>query len=551
MADNVTLNAGSGGETCATDDVSGVQYQIVKLADGTANASTVIAAAGGVEANALRVTIASDSTGVLSVDDNGGSLTVDNNGTFAVQAVCTNAGTFAVQESGALLTAAQLLDDVVYVDDADWTALTSKHALIGGVYNVTPRVITDGDTAPMALDSSGHVIVNQHSANITLSDGTSNAPNLAVDDDDEAIYAGSFGFLYNGTTWDRMKGDATNGLLVNLGSNNDVTITSGTISLPSGASTLAEQQTQTTALQLIDDAIYIDDADWTALTSKHALVGGVYTSAARTITDGDTAPFSIDVNGHTIVSPHGASTALADNVSNTINLIVDQSNGFTAMATVGYMFDGSTWDRIRGTSADGLLVNLGTNNDVTITSGTVTTVTTVSTVTTLSTLTGGAVAHDSADSGNPIKVGAKASATLSDDTMVANADRTDLTSDLDGAIITRPQFPLGDLITERVSNTDGSSTAFTNFAATASARNYVYGYSIFRTDSGTTPIYVDFRDGTAGSILWSVVIPPNGGANLSSPVPLFRTTANTALAYDVSAATTTVYISINGCKSKV
>jgi hypothetical protein len=32
---------------------------------------------GGVEAAALRVTIASDSTGLLSVDDNGGSLTVD------------------------------------------------------------------------------------------------------------------------------------------------------------------------------------------------------------------------------------------------------------------------------------------------------------------------------------------------------------------------------------------------------------------------------------------------------------------------------------------
>ena len=40
---------------------------------------------GGVEATAQRVTIASDSTGVLSVDDNGGALTVDNAGTFAVQ----------------------------------------------------------------------------------------------------------------------------------------------------------------------------------------------------------------------------------------------------------------------------------------------------------------------------------------------------------------------------------------------------------------------------------------------------------------------------------
>lgn len=32
---------------------------------------------GGVEATALRVTLASDSTGVVSVDDNAGSLTVD------------------------------------------------------------------------------------------------------------------------------------------------------------------------------------------------------------------------------------------------------------------------------------------------------------------------------------------------------------------------------------------------------------------------------------------------------------------------------------------
>jgi hypothetical protein len=39
---------------------------------------------GGVEASALRVTLASDSTGVLSVDDNGGSLTVDNAGAFGV-----------------------------------------------------------------------------------------------------------------------------------------------------------------------------------------------------------------------------------------------------------------------------------------------------------------------------------------------------------------------------------------------------------------------------------------------------------------------------------
>jgi len=43
----------------------------------TVDNSTLSVVGGGVEATALRVTIASDSTGLLSVDDNGGSLTVD------------------------------------------------------------------------------------------------------------------------------------------------------------------------------------------------------------------------------------------------------------------------------------------------------------------------------------------------------------------------------------------------------------------------------------------------------------------------------------------
>lgn len=75
---------------------------------------------GGTEAAALRVTIASDSTGVLSVDDNGGAITVDNGGTFATQV------------DGAALTALQLIDDPVIADDAAFTVGTSKVMMSGG-----------------------------------------------------------------------------------------------------------------------------------------------------------------------------------------------------------------------------------------------------------------------------------------------------------------------------------------------------------------------------------------------------------------------------------
>jgi hypothetical protein len=164
-------------------------------------------------------------------------------------------------------------------------------------------------------------------------------------------------------------------------------------------------------------------------------------------------------------------------------------------------------------------------------------------------ITGGAVAHDAADSGNPIKVGAKAESAVSTATMVADGDRTDVYADLDGVLLVRNSRPLGDVVSERISNTDGTSTAFTNFGATASTRNVITGYSVY--NASATAGYVDFRDGTAGSVLWTVPLPATGGANFAIPDGIFRTTANTALAYDVSAALTTVYISVTGFKSKV
>lgn len=53
----------------------------------------------GTESGALRVTIATDSTGVLSVDDNGGSLTID--GSVSVSSV---GGTVTIQDGGNSIT---------------------------------------------------------------------------------------------------------------------------------------------------------------------------------------------------------------------------------------------------------------------------------------------------------------------------------------------------------------------------------------------------------------------------------------------------------------
>ena len=65
-----------------------------------------------------------------------------------------------------------------------------------------------------------------------------------------------------------------------------------------------------TAVELIDDAVYVDDADWTGDTSKHLLVGGVYQSVPQTVTDGDVAPISLNVNGAVRVVTSGGVLAL-------------------------------------------------------------------------------------------------------------------------------------------------------------------------------------------------------------------------------------------------
>ena len=47
----------------------------------------------------------------------------------------------------------------------------------------------------------------------------------------------SSNFVFNGTTWDRQRGSAADGTLVNLGANNDVTITEASITPKSGTAT--------------------------------------------------------------------------------------------------------------------------------------------------------------------------------------------------------------------------------------------------------------------------------------------------------------------------
>jgi hypothetical protein len=163
----------------------------------------------------------------------------------------------------------------------------------------------------------------------------------------------------------------------------------------------------------------------------------------------------------------------------------------------------------------------------------------------------GGVAHGSADGGNPLKVGGKADNSLVDNTPVTAGQRTDAIFDVDGPIITRPWAPLADLVQEQKTNTDGNATAFT--AGLAAAGTGVRVYLTFCTLSNTssTAVTVDLKDGTSGAIVWTGPVPANtGGAHVVFPTPL-KFSTNTAVAFDASTATSTLTIACGGFKSKV
>ena len=204
-----------------------------------------------------------------------------------------------------------------------------------------------GTAKALLTDAAGHLQVDVLSLNGQSGpigvDTELGAPVLLADDTANASITRltAFGMYYDGSTWDRVRGTSSDGLLVNLGSNNDVTV-SGTVTANLGTTDNAVLDAMVVDLAAIEALLitidsdtnstqgylsnlsgcqYVDDANWTDGSSKHLLVGGLYQSSMQTVTDGDVAPFQIDANGvlrtsHSITTiGHGANTNISDSTA--------------------------------------------------------------------------------------------------------------------------------------------------------------------------------------------------------------------------------------------
>lgn len=176
------------------------------------------------------------------------------------------------------------------VDDAAFAAAVDQGTPMMGFFSAD--TVNAGDVGVLAMDASRRLLVSIEADNVGIGGGVQYTE-AAVD----ATITGTV------VMWE----DAAD-TLVAASAAKPLPIDVISSVLPTGASTSANQSTIITSVQLLDDTVYIDDADWTDDTSKHLLVGGLYQATPQTVTDGDVAPFQIDSTGRLLVGGGVAAT---------------------------------------------------------------------------------------------------------------------------------------------------------------------------------------------------------------------------------------------------
>jgi hypothetical protein len=273
-----------------------------------AGSSVVVGA--GTEATALRITIPTDCTGLLSVDDNGASLTVDN-------------ATISVVGNGAAATAQRV---TLANDSTGIVALTTSTASIGKLAANDGVDIGNVDVASIAAGTNliGKVGIDQATANaneVVVKSGTVTAVTsitnaVAVTNADITSCKTALEIIDD---WDDSNYCNVN---VNI-AGTDVAAGAGAVSAQTQRVTHASDDPAVTALQVIDNCISGSEAQVdvvAALPAGANLIGDVAIGPRAT---GGATPYSYISDGTDFVSvTDGASTLYAISCTSTDATVV-------------------------------------------------------------------------------------------------------------------------------------------------------------------------------------------------------------------------------------
>lgn len=435
---NVTIGSPVGGGTEAAavrvtiaNDSTGLVSVDDNAGSLTVDNAALSTTGGGVELGALRVTLANDSTGLVSVDDNAGSLTIDN------AALSVTGG--GVELSALRVTIANDSTGLVSVDDnagsltIDGTvtanAGTGNFNVVGTKSNnaVVPGATNLGTLPAIATAAAPtYTEGNQVGLSTTLA-GALRSTGGTEFAEDAAHVSGDAGVVALGvrrdadTTPVSLDGDYHT-LLFDATGNLKVNVKAGA----AGGVTHIDDAAFTPA---VDDVVPIAGAfdDVTPDSVDEGDAGVVRMSANRNLyvrirdNAGNERGLNIDASGRALVDASGVAVPVTDNAG---SLTVDNA---TLSVTGG------------GVEATALRVTLANDStglvSVDDNAGTLTVDAPVGTPVAVRQSDGAAffdprlvqgnVAHDAVDSGSPVKLGLRAIAHSANPTAVAAADRTD------------------------------------------------------------------------------------------------------------------------------
>lgn len=254
MADNITLNAGSGGDSIRTVDKAGQEAQVTITDIGSGTTESLLTEGQKAGANSLPVVVASDQSDVPTpqahtrneafkeaaavggeLDDTAPVAATEGNVSpariTAQRALHTNLRNNAGTEVGTPT-------DPVRIDPTGTTLQPTNLNQVGGTAVVTGGVagsqgvggLTADGAAPIGnpvliagfdttnvqnirVVSNGRLVL---ATDLAATDGSSNTIGLLSTAEGVIRKLGVAPCVFNGTTWDRMRGDVANGLNVDV-----------------------------------------------------------------------------------------------------------------------------------------------------------------------------------------------------------------------------------------------------------------------------------------------------------------------------------------------
>ncbi len=506
----VNIVAGGGGSS-ATDDAAftagaGSGTPMMGFVTADVVDSGDVGVVGMTTARSMHVTLR-DSVGDSAMDDTNNAVRVN------IVAGAGSGGTAAT-------------------DNSVFTGGTTSVTPIGAIFDTTPPAITDGNVgAPRmnanrdlrfhAVDGAGDSITDDANNAIRVNIVAGAGSGGTAIADEAAFTEGSTSFTpVGGVLNDTIASDPTEdqgaafritakrALHVNLRSNagTELTVTDGSAAGTIGLHALG---TDGTNAQIISTN-----------TTGHVNIA----DGGNSITvDG-----SVSITG-SVDTELPAAAALADN---TANPTVPGVGAFL-MA-----FDGTNWDRVQtGAAATGSIKVDGSAATQPV-AGTVTANAGTGTF-----AVGGVAAHDAAVSGNPVRIAGKAN--QNEPAAVADGDTTDIWTDQQGRIVTVAGFPANVAASTHGPNTSTLTSTTETTIVTGVSSNSIHVTELACSNTSATLSRVDFRDGTAGTIRWSMAAAANGGGFVQRFSPPWKLTAAANLTAQLSAAVTDVRVNVH------